>query len=190
VFVKYNIMTIMTKKCSSCLVVKPVDEFGLKEGKYRRCYCKDCVRQKFKDMRNRLGKTPARIALEQRQMERVKQKRKSNQTRGRFVLADSKNCDKRRGLDNDLNIDFVNSLLSQKCAYCEDSDSLLGLDRIDNNLGHTQCNVVACCRRCNYIRRNMPYEAWLLFIPAVRAARLSGVFGEWNGTFKRDVASP
>jgi hypothetical protein len=179
-------MNTLTKKCSACGIIKSVDDFGLKEGKYRRCYCKDCVREKFKLMRQRLGKTPARIELEKRQLERIKEKRKSNVTRGRFVLADSKKSDKKKGLNNDLNIEFVNSMLLECCYYCEDDKAPLGLDRIDNTKGHTQQNVVACCRRCNYIRRNMPYEAWVLFIPIVKLARTSGMFGDWNGTFKRD----
>jgi hypothetical protein len=31
------------------------------------------------------------------------------------------------------------------------------------------------------IRNNMPYVAWLRIVPAVKMARLEGLFGDWIG---------
>lgn len=36
-----------------------------------------------------------------------------------------------------------------------------GLDRVDNNRGYVDGNVVACCIRCNYSKRNSPVEEFL-----------------------------
>jgi hypothetical protein len=55
------------------------------------------------------------------------------------------------------------------------------LDRIDNDKGHTEDNVVPACIRCNYTRRSMPYEAWLVVAKGMREARERGLFGEWTG---------
>jgi len=55
------------------------------------------------------------------------------------------------------------------------------LDRIDNDKGHTQDNVVPACIRCNYARRSMPYEAWLVVAKGMREAREQGLFGDWTG---------
>ena len=54
-------------------------------------------------------------------------------------------------------------------------------DRIDNNLGHTKDNVVAACYRCNMIRGNMPYKAWLNIAPAIRDTVEKGLFDDWLG---------
>ena len=55
------------------------------------------------------------------------------------------------------------------------------IDRINNDQGHVLDNVVPACARCNYLRRDMPHEAWLILVPAVRLARESGAFGDWDG---------
>ena len=46
-------------------------------------------------------------------------------------------------------IDFL-----RKCAYCGDTLQL-GLDRIDNQYGHTKDNVVCACWMCNRTRGDM-----------------------------------
>lgn len=57
------------------------------------------------------------------------------------------------------------------CYYCQDALYLLyqferepkqwTLDRIDNNLGHTNQNVVICCLQCNLKRRTRSHNAFL-----------------------------
>ena len=61
----------------------------------------------------------------------------------------------------------------------------MSLDRVDNSLGHTKANVIACCIRCNFIRGTMPYEAWRCLIPGVRRAYKLGLFGTWTGAFHK-----
>lgn len=36
-----------------------------------------------------------------------------------------------------------------------------GIDRIDNSLGYIENNVVSCCRRCNYAKRNSELKDYL-----------------------------
>jgi hypothetical protein len=55
------------------------------------------------------------------------------------------------------------------------------LDRIDNFIGHVKTNVQPACIRCNYLRRDMPYEAWLIVAEGVRQARKAGAFADWVG---------
>jgi hypothetical protein len=170
------------KRCSGCKEVKPLSEFGLKTGgRYHRAYCKLCNAAKLRESRERLGITPALVARKQRRLLKTKEQRQSNLTRGRFVMADAKKFDGARHLNFDLSLEFVIALLQTGCAYCGDKQALLGLDRIDNNLGHTSDNVNPCCSRCNYLRRDMPFQAWKLIVPAVKAAREDGAFGDWTG---------
>lgn len=57
---------------------------------------------------------------------------------------------------------------------------MMSLDRIDNKVGHLKTNVVAACIRCNYFRRDMPFAAWKIIVPAMRKARKMGVLKGWN----------
>jgi hypothetical protein len=93
-----------------------------------------------------------------------------------------KGNDKRKGRENDLDLKFVKELTKGSiCAYCGETTLRITLDRINNELGHIKTNVIAACIRCNGIRCNMPFEAWKFIIPKIRAARIKGLFGDWQG---------
>lgn len=76
-----------------------------------------------------------------------------------------------------FNIDkewFYNQISTGSCVYCGSKNNL-GLDRIDNNKGHTQDNVVLCCYDCNIVRNNLfSYEEMLVLgktIKKIKAKR-------------------
>ena len=111
--------------------------------------------------------------------------RANPEKRAKHIVGDSKNSDKKKYRDNDLDVEFVSSLISNPCSYCGSFDEKMTLDRIDNDLGHTKANVIASCVQCNYFRRNMPYEAWSLLVPGMREARKRGLLSAWTfGTHK------
>jgi hypothetical protein len=95
-------------------------------------------------------------------------------------LWDSVRGDKKSGRENDLTIDFIDDLLTNGCFYCGETELKMTLDRKDNSIGHVTENVLPCCIRCNYIRRDMPYKAWLCLVPYLKEAREKGLFGTWT----------
>lgn len=99
----------------------------------------------------------------------------------KYALWDSQKSDRKKGFDNDLDIEFVKSLLSEGCRYCGESELRMTLDRIDNSLGHLRSNVIPACIRCNYARGSMPHAAWLCLVPGLQRAREEGLFGGWTG---------
>lgn len=46
----------------------------------------------------------------------------------------------------------VLELISQPCYHCGTTEENIGLDRIDNRLGHDRGNVVPSCAPCNFAR--------------------------------------
>ena len=99
----------------------------------------------------------------------------------RFIFEDAKKEDRKRGYDFDLTKSWIKDQIAHGCSYCGNTGLRMTLDRIDNTVGHTKDNVVPACIRCNYLRRNIPYEAWLVLVPAVKKAVESGLFGDWTG---------
>lgn len=97
------------------------------------------------------------------------------------IWQDTRRSDKKAGLTNDLTKEFIATLIQKGCFYCGETQIRMTLDRIDNNQGHLMSNVVSACIRCNYARRAMPYEAWLLVAKGMREAREAGLFGDWTG---------
>ena len=61
--------------------------------------------------------------------------------------------DKKKGHDPpDFSFDeMLMRVAVSRCYYCDSLENL-GLDRIDNNKGHTRSNTVICCFRCNSLR--------------------------------------
>lgn len=103
----------------------------------------------------------------------------------KVILLDCKKADSKFNRDMDLTVEFIQSLIKDGCSYCGNSEIRMTLDRINNQVGHIQTNVVPACIRCNYIRGEMPYEAWLALVPAIKEATEKGLFGEWDGRRKK-----
>lgn len=118
---------------------------------------------------------------------RRKQKRLDPSWRPYWIFSDSKKKDRARDHSFDLDIPFVRDLINNGCLYCGETELQMTLDRKDNTKGHTRENVVPACVRCNFMRRDMPWAAWISLVAAVRLARQDGLFGDWLGMGKRKV---
>ena len=100
--------------------------------------------------------------------------------RDRVILNNCRKADKHRGLKCNLTRRDVKELIDHPCSYCgEDDLQKIGLDRTDNGRGYMKGNVVACCIRCNAIKRDMPMKLWERFIPLMRELHEEGAFGDW-----------
>ena len=77
-----------------------------------------------------------------------------------------------------LSKEIFESLLQEDCYYCgaspfrtakKGNDSLLynGIDRVDNSIGHTIDNVVACCKWCNYAKSGRTIEEFKQWVQKI-----------------------
>ena len=124
---------------------------------------------------------------------RDRQNRIDPNWRPRFIIRDAKKMDKRRGFTNNLTVQAVSALLSvDECPYCGVSpdEVKMSLDRLDNDRPHTIDNVIACCLTCNFIRRDMPLEAWVLLVPGIREARRRGLLHGWQAGKRGNTWNP
>ncbi|CAH6420844.1 Hypothetical protein UVM_LOCUS264 [uncultured virus] len=74
----------------------------------------------------------------------------------------------RRGLEFSLDYDLAVVLFSSPCHYCgrppgvaETAGLLSGIDRLNNDRGYGDHNVVACCGRCNRAKHTMTVNAFV-----------------------------
>jgi len=83
----------------------------------------------------------------------------------------------RKNLDFLIDYDFFFNMSQKHCNYCGIEPSLKvknetgsiynlvnGLDRVDNSKGYIVSNLVTCCSKCNYAKRNMTKEDFLNLI--------------------------
>jgi hypothetical protein len=96
--------------------------------------------------------------------------------------------DRAKGRSNDLTYDFIKQEVEKPCTYCGTTSRVRALDRKDSAIGHTMANSVACCVRCNLIKRDMPFAAWAVVAVAVRSAEEMGLLGDWcPGNFLKNT---
>ena len=176
---------VSEKVCTLCGEQRPLRHFALVKrpsGNFRRHSCNRCWGE-----RRYIGpKGDERRARDKASSsERRRRRRRNPARRANIVLEDSKRSDRRHGRDNDLELEFVARTLDAACVYCSATDLKMTLDRIDNSIGHLQGNCVAACIRCNYVRRDMPYETWLVVAVGMKQAREAGLFGTWDCSIQR-----
>ncbi len=165
-----------TKLCTKCKVDKPKEDFPNRTsgGKtYLHSFCRICKNAERKKYAKNEPPEYSRNYQRARRLDPAK--------RPYHILIDSRKNDKKKGFENDLDLEFITSAIEKPCAYCGEGAILKSLDRIDNLLGHLKTNVVVSCKRCNLTRGNMPYEAWLCVAEGMRVARERRLFGEWDG---------
>jgi hypothetical protein len=104
--------------------------------------------------------------------------------RANRIKSDSKRSDTKHNRQNNLDLPFIQEMISKPCTYCERHDlKIMTLDRIDNLIGHVKTNIVPSCIRCNLIRSTMPYNAWIVISKYVHKANDLGLFKNWEGPF-------
>jgi hypothetical protein len=171
-------MSHHTKTCPACLITKPLDCFSTRSNKgrkYPQTYCKPCETIR----RAKYPRDPeVMYRASRKQAEKLKIERANGDRRDYDIYHSSRKSDRKKGLENDLDRDFIRAEISRGCTYCGGCEHMT-LDRIDNDLGHTRANVVPACYRCNLTRGSMPYAAWLIVAEGMRVAHESGLFGTW-----------
>jgi len=80
----------------------------------------------------------------------VYRKKKSAQLRRSWLLTDLETA----------------KLLSSHCTYCGFKGEInqMGLDRVENDIGYINTNVVPCCYKCNMAKRNLSvyeFKEWI-----------------------------
>lgn len=74
------------------------------------------------------------------------------------MLSSYKNQDLKRNREFNLDRKFLLEIIQKECVYCS-SKNKIGVDRMDNNIGHLKSNCVPCCYRCNITRSdNFSFE--------------------------------
>ena len=171
------------KKCKECKIEKEITYFApysepRKKG-IRRNICYSCKGKK------------ERLTRKTNPMREAKYKAyqsiyyKNNSWRGKVKSYQS--SDRRKNLQSISSFQFQELLRKNKvCHYCEENDlRYIGLDRLDNNLGHEPDNVVLCCEKCNNILGDLPNsEKQVLRFP-LKEIKDKGLLREWVIPTKR-----
>lgn len=176
-----SVGTDKLRVCRKCGAKKPQEEFSFAGNGYRRSNCKKCDSFLRQQRPRNLPTDIQRQSRNTRNANRLKKERDDPRHNAKFIYEDSRKSDRKHLRKNDLTKEFIKGEIEKGCSYCGETELRMTLDRIDNERGHTKDNVVPACIRCNYTRKDMPYEAWLVVATGMRAAQNQGLFGDWTG---------
>lgn len=72
----------------------------------------------------------------------------------------------KRSLIFDLTLEQASVMFNAPCHYCEylPRHEFNGIDRVENTVGYTAENCVACCKWCNRAKGHAPLEAFMEWI--------------------------
>jgi len=73
---------------------------------------------------------------------------------------------RKRGYEFNLSIEEFAAILVEPCSYCGDVTSQ-GVDRIDSGAGYDKDNCCACCKICNYMKKNYSVEEFISHIKKI-----------------------
>lgn len=171
-----------TKTCKTCKQEKNIEDFTKYYGKKKRTvryrpHCKKCKYINYKE--NLSAKRREKIRKYQREYHL---KNPENAKIKSYQHIDRKN--KRKSIKLREAKDLI---LNGDCFYCGETEkACLGLDRIDNRLGHEKTNVKVCCEKCNNLLSDIPYEAKLELKKGLTSIRKKGFLKEWIIPTKRN----
>lgn len=171
------------KLCSLCSISKLLKDFDSeKKGKFgRRGRCKICEAARHKkyrennriQMRVRNQLRYQNLSPEAKQTH-IQKKSSGNQKRYNYEVRKRYNTSDRgvylryrsdahrrsRNYEFQLTFEFFAQLINSACNFCG-KENCRGVDRLDNNVGYINSNVVPCCKRCNEMKSVIPVQEWL-----------------------------
>jgi len=176
----------MTKKCTSCGLIKCIDEFYKRSSSRNGLHsmCKLCsnaygrarrripeARQKMREYEKRRNKTEARKnQVKRRCIEQASSIKKYYQIKGQTVrgrYARYKGTAKHRNIEFNLSFLEFMKLWQKNCHYCNSEIKTIGLDRIDNTKGYTVNNIVSCCTYCNKMKLDRTTEQFIQHVEKI-----------------------
>lgn len=80
----------------------------------------------------------------------------------------------RRKIDFQLTENEYNNIINQQCYLCGQQNTVThhnSIDRVDNDIGYINENCKSCCKVCNYLKRDYPYEDFINRITKIHENR-------------------
>ena len=159
-------------KCNQTLSISSFVKYKNRHGELRtRNYCYQC---KYKEEK-------PNINIEKR---KINYKRYYEKNYKLAVFKSYRYQDRQRGLLDSITKEIFDEKITKPCFYCG-VESSGGLDRIDNDLGHSDINTRPCCEKCNIIMIDLPDEAKLILKTSLTEIREKGILETWIIPTKR-----
>ena len=136
------------KYCHKCKIWKDLDKFSNVYYTWDKLYsyCKECKSKECKEYR---------LNYPERWKKKRDKWKKDNPMKIKYYAY------KQRGFTMTYNTWL--EIATQPCTYCGKIDlPCNGIDRINNTKGYIKGNCAPCCKKCNYMKRDMLKEEFIM----------------------------
>ena len=92
--------------------------------------------------------------------EKTKEINEKNKANNKCTLKNYKYSAYTRGIKWNIPDELALHLIASECHYCKEFDEYnkTGIDRLENNIGYLENNVVSCCEMCNFMKKELDYN--------------------------------
>lgn len=96
-----------------------------------------------------------------------------------------------RGYEFEIDLEKFEEIVKMKCYFCKIKDKkyLNGIDRLNNDFGYTEGNIVPCCTICNNMKNTLNESTFILMCAHIAHYHKLGdydlypeVFNDYSGT--------
>lgn len=151
--------------CIKCKEEKLISQFYKQSSGYTSSYCISCESDRKKEHKRTMSEEDRNNYLQKGREFYYKQRDKQA-----FLFY--RKFDYERNLENNVTPEYIKDSLSKSCSYCGFKST--GLDRTNNNLGHTIENTIPCCVECNSARMsNFTYEEMKIIGQSIREIKIA-----------------
>jgi len=100
-----------------------------------------------------------------------------NELKINHIYSKIKSSAKQRNIKFEISKKFIEKICFENCFFCGGIPDTLGfikrrnegyyefyhsgIDRVNPLLGYIEENCVSCCKKCNWMKRNMTYNEWI-----------------------------
>ena len=196
----YTVLEEHQTKCTHCLHKARINDRKRNDKKRQdKNLCLDCGNNLAEN--RAIGKNkplhrcvPCYEKLKETEIKRPKRERnyKSEALKNKYVAWNHyvKGA-KKRNIDFTLSKIKFNELIVEKCYYCDYKvdNEINGIDRIDNNKGYAEENVVTCCQFCNVAKGTQHPQEFIDKMKAIHQFITNGikieqsVIDKWKTTY-------
>jgi hypothetical protein len=200
----FTVLEDYESKCKQCLHAARIRDRKRDDQKRQdSTLCLDCGRTLTEDIRavgkhdkklRRCTKCYEKLKKYETQRKDTRQERnyKAEAFKNKYVIWNHyvKSAQK-RGIDFTLPKTIFNELIIQACFYCtyKKADEVNGIDRIDNNRGYVEDNVVTCCQFCNLAKGTQHPQEFIDKMKAIHKFTImrytidSEIVNKWKSTY-------
>lgn len=168
---KFGLLTIIK------IAIKP-DNIKTRE-KYWECQC-DCGNIRICSLRSLKGVECPSCGCYTKELLSQGSKKKYKEASFNQVYNSYRNNARKRNIIFNLSKDFILNIIQENCYYCDSEPNNIlknyfnngnfiynGIDRVKNEIGYIESNVVPCCWNCNNMKGKMSQEEFYLHMDKI-----------------------